>query len=409
MNTRTTMIAALATTALLAAAALLAPGANATTVTPTEGVVVAQQSLQALASAPRAITVITSPDTRVMISAPKTTSRSAITDDQGRITFTALNAGTTYTITADDDTTTAVPLVKVGRASGLTVTATERPDTVSVTWQHRATKARGGSAITYTITATPVTDAQQRTITAQSRTTSVELSGLDPRVVYSFAVTAHNALGAGQPSIARMSAPLTDIVGIADDSTDEDDFGDNGTDREVPQPHRTPNTSQPAAAPAAPTAAASSAPAPAPRPTTRTIWVCPDGYADAGSACTQSMAYTYSSQQETQPYTYRSETRTESCAGPDCPGSQYVNFGTDWTGGSCPNGGTLHGGQCLGWTGSSRQVTYQVKNAPPAGWSDDGSQYVRTVQVKDPAPAGWSDNGSEWIRTAAKVEQVVPA
>jgi hypothetical protein len=51
----------------------------------------------------------------------------------------------------------------------------------------------------------------------------------------------------------------------------------------------------------------------------------------------------------------------------------------------------------------------QVKDATPAGWTDNGSSWERTVQQKDATPSGWSDNGSAWIRTTAKVEKVVPA
>ena len=63
----------------------------------------------------------------------------------------------------------------------------------------------------------------------------------------------------------------------------------------------------------------------------------------------------------------------------------------------------------MGWTGSTRTVSVQVKDAAPSGWSDDGSQHTRTAQVKDAAPAGFSDNGSEWVKTASKVAREVAA
>ena len=121
------------------------------------------------------------------------------------------------------------------------------------------------------------------------------------------------------------------------------------------------------------------------------------------------MAYTFHTVTTYQNYTYHPETRTEACSGPDCPGSQYVDFGTDWSGTTCPNGGTMHGGQCLGWTTSTRTVTVQVKDATPSGWYDTGSQWAQDSQAKDAMPAGYSDNGTEWVRTAAKIAKVVPA
>ena len=51
----------------------------------------------------------------------------------------------------------------------------------------------------------------------------------------------------------------------------------------------------------------------------------------------------------------------------------------------------------------------QVKNAAPAGYTDDGTQYVKTEQIKDGAPAGYTDNGTQWVKTVAKVAKEVPA
>jgi len=146
-----------------------------------------------------------------------------------------------------------------------------------------------------------------------------------------------------------------------------------------------------------------------PAPRTRTIYVCPDGFSDAGDLCTQTRAYTYRTETASQDYTFRTESRTEQCSGPGCPGSEYRNFGTDWSGTTCPNGGTMHGGQCMDWSTTTRTVTYQVKNAPPAGWYDNGSKYAQDTQVKDSMPAGFTDNGSAWVRSAAKIAREVPA
>jgi len=50
-----------------------------------------------------------------------------------------------------------------------------------------------------------------------------------------------------------------------------------------------------------------------------------------------------------------------------------------------------------------------VKDATPAGFTDNGSGWVRDVEVKDAAPTGYADNGSAWVKTAAKVQRTVPA
>jgi hypothetical protein len=137
--------------------------------------------------------------------------------------------------------------------------------------------------------------------------------------------------------------------------------------------------------------------------------VCPDDFTETGDICTHTKAYTYSPVTETTPYTYSTDSRYESCAGADCPGSSYQDFGTDWSGTTCPRGGTMHGGQCLGWTNGNKWVNYQVKNAPPMGWHDDGSAFARVIQVKDPMPAGFADDGTNWIKSASKIARVVPA
>lgn len=121
------------------------------------------------------------------------------------------------------------------------------------------------------------------------------------------------------------------------------------------------------------------------------------------------LPYTFHEVTETAAYTYTADSRYEACYGGDCPGSVFRDFGTDWSGTLCPSGGTMHSGQCLGWTGGHKWVTYQVKNAPPMGWYDNGSAFAHEVQVKDDMPAGYSDNGTAWIKAVSKVARVVPA
>ena len=429
---KTQKIGALAAVLLAGGAFLAAPAANAATLvaadqasasqtrTSQTGTVIAQDQtsmLQATPSAPRAVTVTTEPGALVTLTARnanKAKPQSKVANKDGQATFTKLNAGTTYTVTANGKSTTVTPVVKVGKASDLKVMTTDQVGTVDLTWAHKSTKARGGNTIGYTVTATPANTPANTTsnklepITIEATTTSAELTGLDPNALYSFSVTPHNAIGEGQPSVARMSRSLADITGITGPATPNPVAQDQDTNNKNDDATNTNTTPTPAPAPA-PAPAPKPGPAPAPKPSTKTIYVCPDGWDDVNGVCTQTKSYTFHTEQETQAYTYTQDRRLEPCSGSDCPGSEYKDFGTDWSGTTCPNGGTMHDGKCLGWTTGQKWVTYQVKDAPPMGWYDDGSQYAHDIQVKDATPAGWSDNGSQWIRTTAKVEKVVPA
>jgi len=397
MKTRTIGAGALAAALLAGTAFLAAPAANAAQVIASDqaGVVVAQDQtsmLRAAPSAPRAVTVTAEPGSLVTINAKGAKARTAKANKDGQATFAKLKAGKTYTVSADGQDVVVVPVINVGKASDLTVMTTNKVDTVDLTWQHKATKTRGGNDITYIVTATPADGSEP--ISVETSELQAELTGLDPTVLYSFSVTPHNAIGDGKASVARMTRSLVDVTGlplpVAQENADDD----------APAPTTPKPTPAPAPKPG---------PAPAPKPSTRTIWVCPSGYNEVGGVCTQTQDYTFHDEKQTQDYTYTTDRRLEPCSGSDCPGSEYKDFGTDWSGTGCPNGGTLHDGKCLGWTTGQKWVTYQVKDAPPMGWYDDGSQYAHDVQVKDATPAGWSDNGSQWIRTTAKVEKVVPA
>ncbi|NKB92512.1 MAG: hypothetical protein GKR85_09610 [Candidatus Nanopelagicales bacterium] len=281
---------------------------------------------------------------------------------------------------------------------------TSEPGTITATWAHATSKARGGLTIGYTLTATPVGvadgvpdgDSGVPSITVETDSTEAVLRGLDPRVLYSFTVTPHNPLGEGRASVARMDRSLAEVSGIAVPAAD-----DAGSDSAEETPSTEPSTAPVATSPPA------SRPAPNPAPQMRTVWVCPAAFTEVGGVCTQSMNYTFHDEKLTQDYTYTSDRRLEQCAGSDCPGSEYKDFGTDWSGTTCPHGGTMHDGKCLGWTTGQKWVTHQVKDAPPWGWYDDGSQYATDVQVRDETPSGWSDTGTEWIRTAAKVARMV--
>ena len=416
---KTQKIGALAAVLLAGGAFLAAPAANAATLVAADqasasqtlvsqtGTVIAQDQtsmLQATPSAPRAVTVTTEPGALVTLTARnanKAKPQSKVANKDGQATFTKLTAGTTYTVTANGKSTTVTPVVKVGKASDLKVMTTDQVGTVDLTWAHKSTKARGGNTIGYTITATPAnapantTSNKLEPITIEATTTSAELTGLDPNALYSFSVTPHNAIGEGQPSVARMSRSLADITGITGPATPNSVAQDQDTNNKNDDATNTNTTPTPAPAPA-PAPAPKPGPAPAPKPSTKTIYVCPDGWDDVNGVCTQTQAYTYSTKTETSPYTYH---------------DQFVETNKIWHDDPFnPHNGcayTVHGDRCMGW--EIQGYNTKVKNPAPSGWTDNGSAYERQVEVKDATPAGWSDNGSQWIRTTAKVEKVVPA
>ena len=84
-------------TSLISAPATQAAESDATiTQASNTGVVIARDQsvpLAAVPTAPRAVTVTTSPNTRVTLKAPRTKARSAKTNDKGIATFTKLKAG----------------------------------------------------------------------------------------------------------------------------------------------------------------------------------------------------------------------------------------------------------------------------------------------------------------------------
>lgn len=427
-----------ATLLFTAAAAGLAPAAHAEpasttaisqpTVSQPTGQIIAQDQtapLTAAASAPRAITVRTEPRAAVSVRPASTaaTATKALTkraDSQGIATFTDLKAGEEYLVRSDEETTTVVPVVPVGKTTKLTARATGDPTSVDLSWQHTATPARGGSTITYLVRATqidPTTGTPQQnaeTVTAEVSATQATLRGLDPAAVYEFSVQARNPLGTGKPSRARMSEPLAWLerspLNVAPATT----------------PQNTPKSNTDPAPSHEPTPAPNSAPKPAPqpKPTTRTIYVCPAGYQDAGASCTKTAAYTYttraytySDRVETSPYTYRTEVTG--------PAPIIDSFQTQDV---CPGGYNLedYGAQGKFCRLYGPVPTTQVKNAAPAGWTDNGTAYQRTIQVKDatpagftddgtqwikkdPAPSGWSDDGTQYVHTVAKEARTVPA
>ena len=313
----------------------------------------------------------------------------------GQATFTGLTAGANYAVSVDGSIIgTATPLTYVGTATGLVVRATSTPTSVDLSWTHLATKANGGPKITYLITATPA-DTALATVTSQvTGMKSTILTGLNADAIYTFTVTPKNSVGAGKATSARMTRSLADITGIPTVTTPVNAPVIAPVTKPAPQVEPETKT---IILPAAPAPAPAAAPA---GPSTKTIYVCPDGFSDAGSdLCQKTLAYTYS----TSPYTYRAEpnyvtvqtgTRTETAPGSSATG--------------CSNGGTLYGDTCYATYPvyeTQQQGTKQVKNAGPAGYTDNGSAW----QQRNDMPSGYSDNGSAWVQTTAKVAKVVPA
>jgi hypothetical protein len=384
MNNRIAPLAAalgLALTLGLGSASL----APATFASPASGSVIAQDtraSVQVTPSAPGELTVTATPGTRVQVSKPGMKKPiTKIVTAKGTAVFGKLIPGDVYTVTAHGERSTATPEIQVTPTRNLTVMTTDTATSVTLSWKHDTTRAQG--AVSYVVNAIPVgaspSDTAANTLESVVTTQQTTLVGLNPTQKFEFRVTPRNALGVGESSVAVMARSLNDIYGVVP--------ADQGTTAATPVAQEKP---APAPAPA-PTPA----PTPAPQPSTKTIYVCPDGFGEVGGLCTKTLPYTFT----TQGYTYHSESRIESCTGADCPGSSYVEIPAPCT------VGTNHGTFCSYWTTGQRSVTVQVKDATPTDFSDNGSQWIK----KDPLPAGYADNGSEWIATAAKEERVVPA
>jgi hypothetical protein len=337
---------------------------------------------------------------------------------RGFVVFRELTPGQTYLIQSmgkDSSrariSVTALTTMRV--PSRLTATTTDQRTSIKLTWQHTPTRATGGAAVGFRLTATPLDSSLATIIKDVRNVRSMVLTGLSTDVRYTFTLTPRNSAGSGTSATATMNRTLAEIHG--GNSTSTPTSLAPATDASL-EPIKTPispvitQVNNPAipAPPAPTTPSAPPPPSSPPPPATHTIHVCPDDFTETGDICTHTKAYTYSPVTETTPYTYSTDSRYEACSGPDCPGSVYQDFGTDWSGTTCPRGGTMHSGQCLGWTGGYKWVNYQVKNAPPIGWHDDGSAFARVNQVKDAMPAGFADDGTNWIKSASKIARVVP-
>ncbi len=390
MNITTkTIISAIATTLIIATAGAAGSTATAAEIVPSSQTTSASKivawdqtdQIKAKQTGVGSITITAPAKTKVVASAKKfRETRTATTS--GTATFNNLTPGVTYTFTAAGQTTQLRAIEATTPATNLTVFTTDTAGAVTLTWDHKNTITQGD--VNYEINATPAQEPQidanlraKFTRTEQSKDQEFTLTGLNTDVLYTFTVTAINTLGAGKASSASMTKSLHELTGLA---------------LTVPDPPVTPvtPTPKPAAVPTVPTAQPA-------QPATRTIYVCPSGFSDVGTLCEKTLAYTFHNETETRSYSYHTEMENY---GP------WKDFGTDWSGTTCPNGGTLHSGMgCMGYD----QRPISVKDATPAGFSDNGGSWSMTTTVKDSTPAGFSDNSSAWVQTAAKQAQVVSA
>ena len=331
---------------------------------------------RAIASKPRTIVVSNHGGHSVVLFAKGEPIRRDLAPGSAPAVFTGLTPGRTYTVAIGGQPMGAVvALDRPAAASGLTVRTTSTPDSVSLTWRHTATPATGGADLTYDVTATSPAAPTTRTTVTGSHTAT--LTGLDTDAIYTFTVTPRNNAGTGKATRAEMTRSLGSLT--AGSRT--------GTTAAI--------DTTPAAAPV-PAATPAAEPAPAPRPATKTIYVCPDGYAANGELCQQSTPYTFHTETLTSPYTYHQEfiqTGTEAIFSADCSrGGVYYPSGDQGPG-------------CYRWQALGYYVS--AKDTPPTGYTDNGTAYVKDQQVKDALPAGYSDGGTQWVKTTAKVPLVV--
>ena len=355
----------------------------------TPGVVIAFDSssaLQAIPSASRTVEIVAGPRDVLRLKTQGKKSRTVRADAEGYATVKNLVAGRTYTISTSDASTTVVPVVFVGRATSLSVTTTRMHKSVALTWRHRATRARGGSDITYRVVAEPLVDDPEAlidfsaaTLDEEVSTNTATLTGLDPQLRYRFSVTPQNSLGSGRPTVAVMQDSLGSILGLSVPG-----------ETQIPLEPKNPQGEKtaPAAAPLTPPGPPARQ-APAPTSSTRTISVCPEGFSDDNGVCTRKMAYTY----EIQDYTYHrakvgTETYVDRCA------SGYTDAEGNFHWIEQPHDCT-----------QTRDVYGDVLDPTPAGWEDTRTHW----QKKDDTPEGWADDGHQWVQTTGKITKVVPA
>jgi Fibronectin type III domain len=275
----------------------------------------------------------------------------------------------------------------VGPTQELLVETTDNPDEVSLSWKHIVNKGEG-AAVSFTATAT-LGNSKNAVSKIVTTDTHAILKGLNKNERYTFTVTASNSASIGRASVAVMQQTLSQISG---------NFAEQASG-----PVATVQVSAPPLVPTQ-TPVPMASPAPDPGPSTKTIYICPDGYTDTGSLCQKLLAYTFHDVTTTSPYTYHQQfVQTGS----------HITFTTDGS-----NGGTYYAQDTWNASDGSAAGFYAVipdgynttvKDTPPTGFTDDGSKYTKTDKVKDSTPTGYIDGGTSWVTTTAKVTKVVPA
>jgi hypothetical protein len=375
----------LAGTCLVAAPPAFAGEVIASDATVAEAsVAVAATVPTAVASKPRTIVVTSHGGRSVVLFAKGERIRRVLAPGSRPAVFTGLTPGRVYTVAVGGQPVGAVAaLDRPASASGLVVRTTDTPGTVSLAWRHLATAATGGRSVTYDVLAQSSGSRVDETVVG-ARTAM--LTGLDPQAVYTFSVTPRNDAGAGKATRAAMTRSLASL---------------SGSGASTGLPVATTGASSASTYNGGSTNSAESGSSAPARPVYTTIYVCPDGYTEANGGCITSLPYTFHKETRTVAYTYHEEQVVDTKA------VSATFDGTAWTW-TCPTGYNAGGGQwgigvCKGL------VTATVKDAPPIGWYDTGTAFAQDYDVKDPMPAGFLDDGNQWIKTAAKIAKEVPA
>jgi hypothetical protein len=394
-------VIAAATVILGTAGAAIAPAAHAATPSASGVRTVIQSaevstSVQVLTTKPNSITVIGHGGQPITVWTKGTQPITKKPTNSGPVTFTGLKAGQAYAVYVGATQASVVrTLTAAGVASAVTVQAGPIDSSIDVSWDIVLPSGTKASSVSYLIEATsPTASPVSMKVTG---TDHALITGLNPDAKYTFTVTPMLGATKGTPASATMIVTVAEAFALA-----KDEAAGNADPAAKPAAPIAPVTPVAPTAPSAPEAPASPAtPAPGPAaPSTKTIYVCPDGFSEAGSdLCERTLAYSYT----TSAYTYHAEanyvtvqtgTRTETVPGSSATG--------------CTNGGTLYGDTCYATYPvyeTQQQGTKQVKDAGPAGYTDNGSAW----QQRNAMPAGYADNGSAWVQTAAKVAKVVPA
>ena len=394
-------VIAAATVILGTAGAAIAPAAHAATPSASGVRTVIQSaevstSVQVLTTKPNSITVIGHGGQPITVWTKGTQPITKKPTNSGPVTFTGLKAGQAYAVYVGATQASVVrTLTAAGVASAVTVQAGPIDSSIDVSWDIVLPSGTKASSVSYLIEATsPTASPVTMKVTG---TDHALITGLNPDAKYTFTVTPMLGATKGTPASATMIVTVAEAFALAKDEAAGN--ADPAAKPAVPIAPVTPVAPTAPSAPEAPASPATPSPGPA-APSTKTIYVCPDGFSEAGSdLCERTLAYSYT----TSAYTYHAEanyvtvqtgTRTETVPGSSATG--------------CTNGGTLYGDTCYATYPvyeTQQQGTKQVKDAGPAGYTDNGSAW----QQRNAMPAGYADNGSAWVQTAAKVAKVVPA